>query len=116
MSFSESTMLYIVPEYSNLVSLNCSDAKRSLPAVSCTATIESIQQDAGETGFSLEKLKNIGTMLIVAHRLSTVKNADEIVVLDSTGVVERGTHDELIENDGEYKKLYLYQFRDAVKC
>ena len=64
---------------------------------------------------SLEELSKGRTVIVVAHRLSTVKNADEIVVLDSTGVVERGTHDELIENDGEYKKLYLYQFRDAVK-
>ena len=65
---------------------------------------------------SLEELSKGRTVIVVAHRLSTVKNADEIVVLDSTGVVERGTHDELIELDGEYKKLYLYQFRDAVNC
>ena len=65
---------------------------------------------------SLEELSKGRTVIVVAHRLSTVKNADEIVVLDSTGVVERGTHEQLIENDGEYKKLYLYQFRDAVKC
>jgi ATP-binding cassette subfamily B protein len=64
---------------------------------------------------SLEELSKGRTVIVVAHRLSTVKNADEIVVLDSTGVVERGTHEQLIENDGEYKKLYLYQFRDAVK-
>ena len=65
---------------------------------------------------SLEELSKGRTVIVVAHRLSTVKNADEIVVLDSTGVVERGTHEELIAHDGEYKKLYLYQFRDAVKC
>lgn len=62
---------------------------------------------------SLEELSKGRTVIVVAHRLSTVKNADEIVVLDSTGVVERGTHDELLAKDGEYKKLYLYQFRDC---
>lgn len=65
---------------------------------------------------ALEELSVGRTVIVVAHRLSTVKNADEIVVLDSTGVVERGTHDELIQLDGEYKKLYLYQFRDTVKA
>lgn len=65
---------------------------------------------------ALEELSRGRTVIVVAHRLSTVKNADEIVVLDSTGVVERGTHDELIEKNGEYKKLYLYQFRDAINC
>ncbi len=62
---------------------------------------------------SLEELSRGRTVIVVAHRLSTVKSADEIVVLDGRGVVERGTHDELIALDGEYKKLYLYQFREA---
>ena len=65
---------------------------------------------------ALEELSKDRTVIVVAHRLSTVKNADEIVVLDSTGVVERGTHDQLIDLDGEYKKLYLYQFRDSIKA
>ena len=60
---------------------------------------------------SLEKLSKGRTVIVVAHRLSTVKNADEIVVLDKNGIVERGTHTELIANGGEYKKLYEYQFR-----
>ena len=60
---------------------------------------------------SLEELSRGRTVVVVAHRLSTVKNADEIVVIDSTGIVERGTHDELLEKDGEYKKLYAYQFK-----
>ncbi|MBP3401640.1 MAG: ABC transporter ATP-binding protein [Clostridia bacterium] len=54
------------------------------------------------------------TVIVVAHRLSTVKNADEIVVVDKSGIVERGTHDELIALDGEYKKLYDYQFREEI--
>lgn len=62
---------------------------------------------------SLEELSRGRTVIVVAHRLSTVKGADEIVVIDTRGVVERGTHEELIELDGEYKKLYLYQFRES---
>ncbi|MBE6644326.1 MAG: ABC transporter ATP-binding protein [Ruminococcaceae bacterium] len=60
---------------------------------------------------SLETLARGRTVIVVAHRLSTVKNADEIVVIDQSGIVEKGTHDELISLDGEYKKLYQYQFR-----
>lgn len=55
---------------------------------------------------SLEKLCDGRTTLIVAHRLSTIKNADEIVVLTDKGIEERGTHKELIERDGIYKELY----------
>ena len=51
---------------------------------------------------------------MVSHRLSTVKNADEIVVLDRDGIVERGTHNELVAKGGEYKKLYDYQFREKI--
>ena len=60
---------------------------------------------------SLEELAKGRTVIVVAHRLSTVKNADEIIVIDSTGIVERGSHDELMAKNGEYKKLYSYQFR-----
>ena len=63
---------------------------------------------------SLEELSRGRTVIVVAHRLSTVKNADEIVVLDKEGIVEQGTHDELLERGGEYKKLYDYQFRDQL--
>ena len=60
---------------------------------------------------SLEELSRGRTVIVVAHRLSTVKNADEIVVIDKTGIVERGSHEELLARDGEYKKLYSYQFK-----
>ena len=63
---------------------------------------------------SLEELSRGRTVIVVAHRLSTVKNADEIVVLDKDGIVERGTHYELLDKGGEYKKLYDYQFRDKI--
>ena len=49
---------------------------------------------------------------MVAHRLSTVKNADEIVVLAADGIEERGTHEELMAKNGVYATLYNYQFRN----
>ena len=49
------------------------------------------------------------TIVVVAHRLSTIRNADEIIVMQSGLVAERGTHDELIAADGAYKKLVSRQ-------
>ena len=60
---------------------------------------EMLVQDA------INKLMKNRTSLVIAHRLSTIQNADEIVVIDEGEIMERGTHDELIENDGLYKKL-----------
>ena len=61
---------------------------------------------------SLEKIKNIGTMLIVAHRLSTIQNADQIIVLQHGEIIERGTHQVLLKNHGYYYKLYKLQFEE----
>ena len=59
---------------------------------------------------SLEQLCKGRTTLIVAHRLSTVKNADEIVVIDDGKIKEKGTHDELMNKNGMYAALYNSQF------
>ena len=59
---------------------------------------------------SLEKMKSIGTMLVVAHRLSTIQNADQIIVLQHGEVIEKGTHQSLLRQKGYYYKLYLLQF------
>ncbi len=60
---------------------------------------------------SLNELAVGRTTIVVAHRLSTVKKADEIIVITDEGIKERGSHDELIEIGGIYKELYDYQFR-----
>jgi ABC-type multidrug transport system fused ATPase/permease subunit len=50
------------------------------------------------------------TTLVIAHRLSTVRRADRIIVVEHGRIVEEGTHDELFVRDGEYRKLYDLQF------
>lgn len=59
---------------------------------------------------SLEKMKNIGTMLIVAHRLSTIQHADKIILLSHGQILEEGTHQELLHRKGRYYQLYMLQY------
>ena len=58
---------------------------------------------------SLEKMMRIGTLLIVAHRLSTVQHADNIIMLSHGQIIEQGTHTELLEQKGRYYGLYMLQ-------
>ncbi len=58
---------------------------------------------------SLLKMKNIGTMVIVAHRLSTIKHADKIFVISKGKIIEEGTHQELLKLRGTYYNLYRLQ-------
>ena len=60
---------------------------------------------------SLEKMKNIGTMLIVAHRLSTIQHADNIILLSHGQIQEQGTHQELLHQKGRYYQLYTLQYQ-----
>ena len=60
---------------------------------------------------ALDKLCEGRTTLVVAHRLSTIKNADEIAVVDDGRIVEQGTHEELMARHGVYEELYQLQFR-----
>ena len=62
---------------------------------------------------ALSELSKGRTTIVVAHRLSTVKNADEILVVENGVITERGTHESLVENGGLYAELYRYQFREA---
>ena len=59
---------------------------------------------------ALDNLISSRTTFVIAHRLSTVRRADQIIVLDGGSIVERGTHEELLELDGLYTKLYRLQF------
>ncbi len=68
-------------------------------------TTEILIQDA------LDELCKGRTTIVVAHRLSTIKNADEIAVIEDGKILEKGTHEELLENGKVYKELYNLQFR-----
>ena len=61
---------------------------------------------------ALDELCRGRTTLVVAHRLSTIKNADEIAVISDGQIVEQGAHEELLEQNGVYAKLYAQQFRE----
>lgn len=74
------------------------------------AQSESVVQEA------LDKLASGRTTLVIAHRLSTVRNADNIIVMDRGSVVEQGTHAELLERGGTYADLYRLQFRDSKRA
>ncbi len=64
---------------------------------------------------SLHKIMNIGTMLMVAHRLSTIQHSDRIIVLNHGEIIEIGNHQELLEKKGYYYKLYRLQFEKDIK-
>ncbi|NIP79241.1 MAG: ATP-binding cassette domain-containing protein, partial [Gemmatimonadetes bacterium] len=68
---------------------------------------EALVQDA------IERLMEDRTVLVIAHRLSTVRKADRIVVMKDGAIVDQGTHDALLERDGLYRRLYRLQFADA---
>ena len=58
----------------------------------------------------MDKLMNGRTTFVIAHRLSTVRNADAIMVLEHGKIIERGSHDDLIKQHGKYYQLYTGQF------
>jgi subfamily B ATP-binding cassette protein MsbA len=71
------------------------------------AESERLVQDA------LERLMRDRTVLVIAHRLSTVQHADRILVFDGGRLVEQGSHEELLAGDGVYRRLHALQFREA---
>ena len=62
---------------------------------------------------ALDRLMQGRTTLVIAHRLSTVKEADRVVVLDNGGIVQSGTHDDLVQVEGLYRRLVERQFEAA---
>ncbi|MCC5833550.1 MAG: ABC transporter ATP-binding protein [Opitutales bacterium] len=72
-----------------------------------TASVDTITERQIQE--ALENLMQARTVLIIAHRLSTVRKADQIVVLDQGAIVEQGSHDGLLEKDGYYSRLWNYQ-------
>ncbi|MEZ4753973.1 MAG: ABC transporter ATP-binding protein [Bdellovibrionota bacterium] len=77
------------------------------------ATASLDNQSEKEVQAALEALERNRTSIIIAHRLSTVTNADKIVVMHNAEVVEVGTHKELLSKSGAYSKLYALQFADS---
>ena len=63
---------------------------------------------------ALDRLMEGKTTIIIAHRLSTIQNADKIIVLENGRIVQQGTHDELMAQEGTYKELYQTQRKMAI--
>ena len=61
---------------------------------------------------AIDNLLSGRTVIVVAHRLSTIRNANQILVIENGRIIERGSHTELVANDGAYKRLYDMQFMD----
>ena len=64
---------------------------------------------------SLKKIMSFGTMIIVAHRLSTIQHADNIIVMQKGRIIEQGNHQALLKEKGHYYQLYRLQYDKKVE-
>jgi ATP-binding cassette, subfamily B, bacterial MsbA len=86
---------------------------KDAPILILDEATSSLDSDSeAEVQRALENLMKGRTTFIIAHRFSTIRNVDRILVLADGRIIEEGNHDQLMELDGEYKRLYEIQFRD----
>ena len=86
---------------------------KDAPILILDEATSSLDSDSeAEVQRALENLMQGRTTFIVAHRFSTIRNVDRILVLAGGRIVEQGRHEDLLTLDGEYKRLYEIQFRD----
>ena len=87
------------------------DYKKFLESIICCINQGDYYSVKELSYIELEKMKNIGTMLVVAHRLSTIQHADKIIVLSKGEIKEIGNHQELLAKKGLYYNLYELQYK-----
>ena len=97
-----------------LIFTACNQDDDPVPAEKVTRTVLAyIMADNSLSGFAsidIDEMMKGRTTFIVAHRLSTIKNADQIIVMDQGHIVEIGNHEELLQKQGYYHQLYYSQF------
>ena len=86
-------------------------AKKNQQLSAADIAAQSQLQEEVEIQKAFEKLMKGKTSFIVAHRLSTIKNADLILVMNKGNVIEKGTHEELMKNKGFYYELFTSQYQ-----
>ena len=92
------------------------NAKWITPAVTAMDSQGHVDMEANKAIYDfliekgMDRLMENRTVFVIAHRLSTVRNSDAIMVLDHGQIIERGSHDELLEKKGRYYQLYTGQF------